>query len=55
MYVKPGQGHLVFAVATTAYILIALQLEERDLLGLMGQTYADYRKHVPMLIPRLWK
>jgi len=44
-------GHLVFAIATTAYILIALQLEERDLLTFLGDAYRDYRKRVPMLIP----
>ena len=44
--------HLVFAVMTTAYILIAIQLEERDLMREHPE-YADYRKRVPMLIPFL--
>ena len=44
-------GHLVFAVATTAYILIAIQLEERDLVNLHGETYQAYRRKVSMLIP----
>ena len=44
-------GHAVFAAATTAYILIALQLEERDLVTYIGDTYREYRKRVPMLIP----
>ena len=44
-------GHLVFAVATTLYILIALQLEERDLVNAYGATYTDYRRRVSMLIP----
>jgi len=44
-------GHLVFAIATTGYILIGVQLEERDLMRYLGDTYADYRARVPMLIP----
>ncbi|MBC8027279.1 MAG: isoprenylcysteine carboxylmethyltransferase family protein [Steroidobacteraceae bacterium] len=44
-------SHLVFAVMTTAYILVAIQLEERDLVAHFGQTYRGYRKRVPMLIP----
>ena len=45
-------AHLVFALMTTAYILIAIQLEERDLLTVHGEPYAEYRRNVPMLIPR---
>ena len=44
-------GHLVFAIATTGYILIALQLEEKDLVDALGDAYRGYRKRVPMLIP----
>jgi protein-S-isoprenylcysteine O-methyltransferase Ste14 len=44
-------GHLLFAVATTAYILIALQLEERDLVGFHGEQYRAYRKQAGMLFP----
>jgi protein-S-isoprenylcysteine O-methyltransferase Ste14 len=44
-------GHLVFAIATTGYILIALQLEEKDLLDMLGEAYRSYRQRVPMLIP----
>jgi protein-S-isoprenylcysteine O-methyltransferase Ste14 len=44
--------HLFFAMVTTAYILMAIQLEERDLMQ-MHPEYAEYRKRVPMLIPRL--
>ena len=44
-------GHLLFAIVTTAYILVALQLEERDLLKEHGASYASYRERVPMLVP----
>jgi len=46
--------HLFFAVMTSAYILIAIQLEERDLIKEHPE-YAGYRKQVPMLIPSLPK
>lgn len=44
-------GHLVFAITTTAYILVAIQIEERDLVGLHGDQYREYRKQVGMIIP----
>jgi protein-S-isoprenylcysteine O-methyltransferase Ste14 len=44
-------AHLVFAIATTCYILLAIQFEEHDLVTSLGTPYRDYRKHVPMLIP----
>jgi protein-S-isoprenylcysteine O-methyltransferase Ste14 len=44
-------AHLLFSVATTAYILIAIQLEERDLVREHGDSYDSYRQQVPMLIP----
>ena len=45
-------GHLLFAIATTAYILIAVRFEERYLVDAHPE-YAEYRKRVPMLVPRL--
>jgi len=45
-------AHLVFALATTAYILLAIQLEERDLMRAHPE-YGEYRGRVPMVIPFL--
>jgi protein-S-isoprenylcysteine O-methyltransferase Ste14 len=44
-------GHLLFAVATAAYILIALHFEERDLLSFYGDQYRAYRKQAGLLLP----
>jgi protein-S-isoprenylcysteine O-methyltransferase Ste14 len=46
-----SQGHMLFAAVTTAYVLIAIQIEERTLISLHGDRYRDYQRRVSMLLP----
>jgi protein-S-isoprenylcysteine O-methyltransferase Ste14 len=48
------QGHLLFAAVTTAYILVGIWLEERDLIAVFGDQYRRYRQQVGMLVP-FWR
>jgi steroid 5-alpha reductase family enzyme len=45
-------GHLLLAAFLTAYMLVAIPIEERDLSDLYGEQYAQYRRRVPALLPR---
>lgn len=44
-------GHLVFAIMTTAYMLVAIQFEEHDLIEVFGERYVVYRQRVSMIVP----
>jgi protein-S-isoprenylcysteine O-methyltransferase Ste14 len=48
-----SQGRLLFAAVTTIWILIAIQIEERDLGDSLGEPYLHYRRRTPMLLPRI--
>ena len=50
---KMTAGHLLFALGMSVYILIAIRYEERDLKGLFGRDYEEYRATVGMLTPRI--
>ncbi len=45
-------NRLAFYVALTLYLVVGALFEERKLLAEFGEDYADYRRRVPMLIPR---
>jgi protein-S-isoprenylcysteine O-methyltransferase Ste14 len=48
-----SQGRLLFAAVTTAWILIAIRIEERDLDEILGEPYREYRRRTPMIVPSL--
>lgn len=48
-----SMGHLLFAIGMSAYIVVGIIYEERDLIATFGGRYRDYRRRVPALIPGL--
>ena len=48
-------GHLLFAAGMTAYVLVGVKLEERDLLVAFGDRYRQYCRDVPLFVPRPWR
>lgn len=48
-------GHMMLAAGMTAYVVIAIRYEERDLVGVFGTSYLDYQRRVGMLVPGVGK
>ena len=48
-------GHFLFAAAMTTYMAMAVRFEERDLVEHFGRRYEDYRRRVPMFVPRMFE
>jgi protein-S-isoprenylcysteine O-methyltransferase Ste14 len=46
-----SRGHLLFAAAITAYVLVAIRFEEHDLVAVFGATYRAYQQRVSMIVP----
>jgi protein-S-isoprenylcysteine O-methyltransferase Ste14 len=46
-------GHLLFSLVMTSYVLIAIPLEERDLLSALGEPYRRWRERTPLFVPRV--
>lgn len=44
-------GHLLLAAGMSVYMLIAIRLEERNLIDTFGADYLAYRETTPMLVP----
>lgn len=48
-------GHLLLAAGLSIYIIVGVRLEERMLMDAFGEAYSEYRRRVPMFIPRPWR
>jgi len=46
-------GHFLFALVMSAYILVAIPMEERDLGNLHGESYRRWRDNTPAFVPRI--